>query len=151
MHLNLGRAAAGGLVGTVAITAMMYLVAPMMMGMRMDIAAMLGSMLGGHWWAGMTVHFILGSVVFPTVYVGVLYQHLRGSPVVRGTVWGIILWLLAQLIVMPMMGGGLFSSQMGGAMAAAGSLVGHVIYGSLLGGIAGEPTGVGPRVAAGAR
>ncbi len=40
------RAVLGGFVGTVVMTAMMYFVAPMM-GLRMDIAAMLGSMLGG--------------------------------------------------------------------------------------------------------
>jgi hypothetical protein len=41
--------------------------------------------------------------------------------------------------VMPMMGAGLFSSAMGGAMAAMGSLIGHVLYGSLLGVIASSP------------
>ncbi len=40
---------------------------------------------------------------------------------------------------MPMMGSGVFSSQMGGAMAAMGSLIGHAVYGSLLGAIAGGP------------
>ncbi len=44
---------------------------------------------------------------------------------------------------MPMMGGGLFSSAMGGMMAAMGSLIGHIFYGSLLGVIAGAPE---PRV-----
>jgi hypothetical protein len=39
---------------------------------------------------------------------------------------------------MPMIGAGLFSSQIGGAMAAMGSLVGHLLYGSLLGVIAGS-------------
>ena len=43
-------------------------------------------------------------------------------------------------MVMPMMGGGFFSSQMGGAMAATGSLVGHLVYGGLLGAIAGSPS-----------
>ena len=51
MSVNFGRAALGGFVGTLVITAMMYVVAPMM-GLRMDIAAMLGSMLGGSWTAG---------------------------------------------------------------------------------------------------
>jgi hypothetical protein len=36
------------------------------------------------------------------------------------------------------MGAGLFSSQIGGPMAAMGSLVGHLMYGSLLGAIAGS-------------
>jgi hypothetical protein len=49
----------------------------------------------------------------------------------------VILWLLAQLIVMPMMGGGVFSAKMGGLMTAIGSLIGHVAYGALLGAIGG--------------
>lgn len=56
-----------------------------------------------------------------------------------GALWGVVLWLLAQLIVMPMMGAGLFSSAMGGAMAVMGSLVGHLMYGGLLGAIASAP------------
>ncbi len=139
MGPNPGRAALGGFTGTLVMTAMMYWVAPAMMGMRMDIAAMLGSMLGGSWAAGMAMHFVLGSVVFPAIYSYLLYERLPGSPAARGTLWGVILWVLAQVVVMPMMGGGVFSRAMGGAMAAFGSLVGHLVYGALLGAIAGSP------------
>jgi hypothetical protein len=52
-------------------------------------------------------------------------------------VWGLVLWLVAQTMVMPMMGAGLFSSQAGGIMAVMGSLMGHAMYGALLGAIAG--------------
>ena len=138
MHPNLSRAVLGGFVGTLGMTAMMYFVAPMM-GLHMDIAAMLGSMLGGNWAAGMAMHFVNGSLIFPAIYVYALYGRLRGSPVTKGTTLGIALWLLAQVIVIPMMGGDLFSSGLGGMMAAMGSLVGHMVYGSLLGALAGAP------------
>ncbi|OGA65253.1 MAG: hypothetical protein A3G81_27830 [Betaproteobacteria bacterium RIFCSPLOWO2_12_FULL_65_14] len=140
MHPSFLKAVLAGFVGTLAMTAMMYFVAPMM-GLTMDIAAMLGSLMGGNWTAGMMLHFINGSIIFPAIYAYVLYDRLPGSPVARGTLWGIALWLLAQVVVMPMMGGGLFSSAMGGMMAAMGSFVGHVIYGSLLGAIASAPMG----------
>jgi len=120
------------------MTAMMYIVAPMM-GLRMDIAAILGSMLGGSWTAGLMMHFVNGSVIFPAIYAYALYPRLPGSPAVRGTVWGVALWLVAQTVVMPMMGAGLFSSAMGGVMAAMGSLIGHILYGSLLGIVASAP------------
>jgi uncharacterized membrane protein YagU involved in acid resistance len=136
MHSNPTRAILGGFVGTLAMTAMMYLVAPMM-GLNMDIAQMLGSVLGGNWAMGMVMHFALGTFVFPLIYVSVLYAWLPGGPVGRGVAWGVILWLLAQIVVMPMMGAGFFSMAMGGMMAAGGSLVGHLIYGSILGAIAG--------------
>ena len=142
-HPTFARAALGGLVGTLVMTGMMYGVAPLM-GLRMDIAAMLGSMLGGSWLAGMMMHFVNGSVIFPAIYAHALYARLPGAPAVRGAAWGVVLWLIAQTVVMPMMGAGLFSSDMGGAMAAMGSLIGHVLYGSLLGIIASAPE---PRVA----
>lgn len=142
-HPTLARAALGGFVGTLAMTAMMYVVAPMM-GLHMDIAAMLGSMLGGSWAAGMMMHVLNGTVIFPAIYVYALYARLPGPAVVKGTTWGLVLWLMAQVVVMPMMGGGLFSSAMGGTMAVVGSLIGHILYGSLLGVIASAPE---PRVA----
>ncbi len=137
-HPTFARAALGGFVGTLVMTAMMYIVAPMM-GLRMDIAAILGSMLGGSWTAGLMMHFVNGSVIFPAIYAYALYPRLPGSPAVRGTVWGVALWLVAQTVVMPMMGAGLFSSAMGGVMAAMGSLIGHILYGSLLGIVASAP------------
>ncbi|MCI0462368.1 MAG: hypothetical protein L0Z62_35905, partial [Gemmataceae bacterium] len=56
-----------------------------------------------------------------------------------GITWGVILWVLAQVVVMPMMGAGLFSANAGGLMAAMGSLLGHLVYGGLLGFFAGSP------------
>ena len=132
MRPNVTRLVLGGLVGTMAMTAMMYMVAPMM-GVRTDIAAMLGSMLGGSWAAGMAMHFINGTVLFPLVYGYLLVSRLPGPPLLRGALWGVVLWLIAQTMVMPMMGAGLFSAAAGGMVAAVGSLVGHVLYGTILG------------------
>jgi hypothetical protein len=115
---------------------MMYRVAPMMLGHPMDIAQLLGSILGGKWWAGMVMHFVNGAVIFPLIYAFLLHGVLPGSSAVKGITWGVALWLLAQVVVMPMMGAGFFS---GSVMAAMGSLIGHVAYGWLLGWIAGSP------------
>jgi hypothetical protein len=84
----------------------------------------------------MMMHFVNGAVIFPAIYAYALYDRVPGSPAIKGTAWGVALWLVAQTVVMPMMGAGLFSSAMGGMMAAMGSLIGHVLYGSLLGIIA---------------
>ncbi len=136
MTPHVGRAVLGGFVGTVAITMLMYLVAPMMMGQPMDIAAMLGSFVGGSWAGGMILHFLNGTIIFPLVYVYALYGVLPGGPTVKGVVWGVVLWVLAQVVVMPMMGGGLFSANAGGVPAVMGSLLGHLVYGALLGALA---------------
>jgi hypothetical protein len=138
MKPDVMRSMLGGFAGTLAITAMMYIVSPIMMGMKMDVAAMLAPIVGGSWAAGMALHFLNGTVIFPLIYAYVLYPFLPGNPTIKGMAWGTILWLLAQTVVMPIMGGGFFSAQMGGMMAAFGSLVGHLIYGALLGAVAGE-------------
>lgn len=105
----------------------------------MDIARMLGSMLGDNWWAGMIMHFVNGTIVFPVIFALLLVKRLPGVPIVKGIIWGAILWLLAQAVVMPMMGAGFFSAHAGGMMAVMGSLMGHLVYGGLLGSIAGSP------------
>jgi uncharacterized protein DUF6789 len=139
MKPNIGRTVLGGLVGTIVLTMLMYLGAPIMDIPKMDIAAMLGSMVGG-WVMGMAMHLVDGVVLFPLIYAFVMFSKLRGGPVTKGILWGLTLWLVAGLLVMPMMGAGFFGTANGGMMAAAASLIGHIIYGALLGVIAGGPT-----------
>lgn len=143
-HPSPGNAILGGFIGTVVMTLMMYWIAPMMLGKPMDVAAMLGSVLGGSWTMGMLMHLANGSVIFPLIYAYFLYRALPGTPWVKGVLFGLILWFLSQSVVTPMMGGGFFSAKAGGLMAVMASLVAHVIYGALLGGGAGSaepPTG----------
>ena len=137
MRLHPGKAILGGVIATVVMTFMMYFVAPMMLGRPMDVAAMLGSVLGGSWAMGMLMHLFNGSVVFPLIYAYLLYRVLSGDPWVKGTKFGLLLWFLSQALVTPMMGGGFFSAKAGGLMAVMASLIGHVVYGALLGAIAG--------------
>lgn len=59
---NIGRAILGGFVGTPAMSALMYTAAPLM-GVRVDIAEVLGKALGG-WALGMITHMINGSLLF---------------------------------------------------------------------------------------
>jgi Family of unknown function (DUF6789) len=136
---DIARSIVGGFVGTVAITLMMYFVAPRMTGQTMDIARMLGSMLGDNWWAGMIMHFVIGTILSPLIFTVLLAERLPGVPVAKGIIWGVSLWFLAQAVVMPMVGAGFFSVHSGGKMAVMGSLMGHLVYGGLLGSIAGPP------------
>ena len=138
MKLNVKRTVLGGLAGTAVLTMMMYFVAPMMLGHPMDIAAMLGGMMGGSWALGMAAHWMLGVIVFPLFYAFVIYRLLPGSPIVRGAIWGMLLWLIAQTVVMPMAGAGFFSAAAGGTIAVMASLIGHLLYGGILGKIAGS-------------
>lgn len=138
MTLNAGKAMSGGLAGTAAITVMMYGAAPMMLGLKMDIAAMLGAMLGGSWILGMIMHFMNGIVIFPLIYSQAASKILPGEPWQKGAGWGAILWFISQTMAMPLMGAGFFSSHAGGITAATASLMGHLVYGVILGRIAVE-------------
>jgi len=136
---SIGRAIAGGFVGTVLLTAMMRFVAPMMTGQRMDIAAKLGDMTGTGRIMGMIVHFFIGSVVFALIYAFIFFRFLPGAPWQKGLLSGVLFWLGLEAVMMPMMGGGFFSSQMGGMKIVVAALIAHLLYGAALGGIAGGP------------
>ena len=131
------KAIIGGIAGTIAMTLMMMYMAPMMTGMPMDIAGMLGGMLGG-WTMGMIAHVVMGVIIFPLAYVLIAYHFIAGPPLVRGLVFGIMLWLVAVVIVMPIAGAGVLMSNVGGMMAVIAALIGHLVYGGLLGAIAGH-------------
>jgi len=149
MKPNLMKSIAGGLAGTVTMTLMMRFVAPMMLGHPMDIAGMLGNMMGGSWAIGMAAHIMNGVVISPLLYAFVIFRYLPGPPPLRGVLWGAVLWLMAEMIVMPMAGAGLFSSQIGGAKAVVAALMGHLVYGALLGYIAGTAVQDAPERAVG--
>jgi uncharacterized membrane protein YagU involved in acid resistance len=139
MRPNSLRAIVGGLLGTIAITFLMYFVAPFMLGQPMDVAKMLGDFLGTTRNIGLAVHYINGTIIFSLIFTWVLWNVLPGGPTGKGISWGVILWFLSQAIVTPVMGGGFFSANSGGAMAVAASLLGHIIYGAILGAVTGMP------------
>lgn len=128
----------GGLAGTVAITLMMNFVDPLITGRSMDLVRMLGTMLGDpHGAGGMVLHVFNGVALFPLGFA-FLSVRLPGPAVVKGLIWGTILWALAQALVVPMLGSGFFGDTAGGLRAALSSLAGHLVYGGLQGLIAGS-------------
>jgi len=139
MKSQFGRAVIGGLAGTIAMTLMMMFVAPMM-GVHMDIAKSLAHMMGSSHAAGLAVHFFNGTVLFPAIFVFALLRFLPGTTLVKGLIWGGILWAMLEILVMPMMGMGIFGSTGPGMKGAVAALLAHLVYGALLGWIAGSGT-----------
>ena len=133
MKVNIGRAVAAGVIGTLAMTAVGLWIAPMMGIPRMNPAEMLAGAMGGILIVGWMAHFMVG-VILATVYAAVA-RFIPGPPPVRGAIYGIAPFLMAQLVVMPMMGMPLFS---GSATMAMGSLIGHLIYGSIVAAVYGS-------------
>ena len=133
MTRNWGKAVVAGLVGTVVMTVIGLFVAPMMGIPRMNPAEMLAGVMGGAA-LGWIAHFMIGTIL--AVIYAVVAPALPGAPAVRGALYGLAPWLMAMLIVMPMMGMPVFGGAVAGAM---GSLIGHLVYGAVVGGIYGRP------------
>ena len=141
----------GGFFATAAMTMLMY-AAPMMGMPKMDIATLLGSMFLSSptpaFLVGMAIHLMMGTLLFPVIYHFTL-QPVSGTGRSQGIVLGTILWAVANLMVMPMMGAvhplvksgmmpapGLLMLNLG-ILAPMGSLMGHLLYGVVLGKLAG--------------
>ena len=134
MERNWTGAVVGGVAGTLVMTAIGWWVAPMMGIPRMNPADMLAGAMGGSTLLGWAGHLMVG-MILALVYA-VVAPRLPGPPPARGAVYGLAPWILAMLVVMPMMGMPVFG---GAAAPAVGSLIGHLAYGAILGATYGMP------------
>ena len=133
---KLVRALAGGFAGTFVFTLMGLFLAPNMIGQPMDVAALIAPMLGGSHTAGVIAHFVTGTVVFPIAYLVLGIRRLPGPAWLRGAIFLIPLYLVAMAVVMPILGQGFFFGSPPKAMVA---LMGHVVFGLVMGAIIGRP------------
>lgn len=130
MQINIKKAVFAGVLGTVAMTIVATSGAPMMGLPKMDIPGMLAGQMGGATLLGWMAHFMVGTIL--ALGYALVQGRLPGPAILRGALYGLAPWLMAQVVVMPMMGMGLFS----GAFAPAfGSLIGHLVYGAIVGAV----------------
>lgn len=134
MDVHMNRAVVGGIVGTGVMTIVGVWVAPLMGMPAMNPATMLAGAMGGSLALGWIAHFMVGIIL--AVGYAFAAPFLVGGPLVRGALYSLAPFLVAQTVVMPMMGMPFFS---GSATMVAGSLVGHLVYGGVLGVIYGPP------------
>jgi hypothetical protein len=132
-QVSIGRWLAAGAVGTAAIT-MLMLGAPLMGMPKMPIGEMLGSFLQIGSAAGWAMHVVIG-MVLALIYAAWFAARLPDGPAVSGAIYGVGVFLVAQIVVTPMMGGAVFSG--GNLPMIMGSLIGHLVYGALVGAIYG--------------
>ncbi len=131
-----------GLVGTVAMTAL-WLVEPKLGLARLAAGDILSSLLAvGTAYAslgpalGWTLHFGVG-ILLALLYAARFAGRLRGSPTTWGLLYGCVIFIVAQLVFMPLVGAGVFSR--GDPPMLLGSFIGHLVYGGLVGRIIGTP------------
>ena len=97
-------------------------------------------MFGGNLAIGWAMHFMIG--IFLASSFGLVFYNVINvnNKIVKGMLFGIIPWFMAQTIVMPMMfvmqgmnfSDGLFS---GSFKLAFASLIAHFVYGAVVGAI----------------
>ncbi|MGE0161294.1 MAG: DUF6789 family protein [Gemmatimonadales bacterium] len=135
MKIDFGRATLAGVIGTAVMTVIGLYGAPLMGLPAMNPAEMLAGAMGGNLVIGWVAHFMIGIIL--AVGYAVVAGAVPGPAALGGALYGLAPFLLAQVAVMPMMGMPLFS---GSVSMALGSLVGHLVYG----GIVGAVYGLGP-------
>lgn len=128
MTIDFSRAAAAGIIATLVMTATGLWVAPLMGIPAMNPAVMLAGAMGGSILLGWAAHLMIGTIL--AIGYAAVAPWIPGAPPLRGAVYGIAPFLAAQIVVMPMMGMPVFS---GSTVLAMGSLVGHLVYGAVLG------------------
>jgi len=133
-YYDRGMTVLGGLVATLAMTVFLHVVLPLSGEDPSMLSRVFENLIDAGWLVGMLVHLFLGAVVFPLIFVNIR-GRLPGPMWVRGTAWGAALWFVAEAVVVPLSGGGLFHATSGGLPVALLFLAAHLLYGASLGAI----------------
>jgi hypothetical protein len=140
MSSKWGASIVGGLAGGIVFGMMMQMMmAPTPDGGQMPMIAMVGQIVGsptiGVGWA----YHLFNSAVIGAIFGWLAGErvHSYGSAIGWGSAYGFGWWILGSLVLMPvLLGMSPFAPLMMPPMrmVALGSLVGHLIYGVILGG-----------------
>lgn len=127
---NFTKSIVAGIVATIIMSLFMMLSA--LLGMpKMSPPEMLSGMMETSIVVGWIIHFIIG-IVFALMYVYVISNWLVkiGSLALKGVVFGIIVFIIAQ-VSMALMGMIMEVPQPDGniILLAIGSLIGHIVFG----------------------
>lgn len=138
--MDILSAVISGIVGTIAISAVMAM-APLMGMPKMDIVGMLSTMFGKpNKVLGWIMHFMMG-VVFALIYALLWSIGIGSAGWLSGLIFGAVHWLVVGLMMamIPVMhvgikngdveAPGLWMTNQGGILAFIGGLMGHMIFG----------------------
>lgn len=134
--MNANRAAVAGVIGTVAMT-LLFFIEPLIGLPKMAEGGILSTVMSASvahlpvgFVGGWIVHFAVG-ILLALLYAAVAANRMPGKPVIRGALYGVLVFVGAQLVLMPLVGAGIFSS--GDPARLLGSLAGHLLYGGVVG------------------
>jgi uncharacterized membrane protein YagU involved in acid resistance len=141
MHVK--RAIAAGAIGTGVLTAL-WLIEPSIGLPNIAVGQILSTFMSvsvAHLHVGVAggwiVHVAVG-IALAVIYAGAFAERLRGPSAWRGAIFGMMVFIVAQVVFMPLVGAGFFSR--GDVELLVGSLLGHIAYGVVVGWIYALPT-----------
>jgi hypothetical protein len=137
---SVSKAMLGGLLGTLGQILLVYGVAPLMASYTLELAALRDFPCA----SGLLLHLLSGSVLLPLGFLVLPAHAVPGPSMLRGMLYAVCLWVVLESLVAPLLGAGVFSVALGGFPAALRALLGYLVYGATLGGIAGAPSARGP-------
>jgi hypothetical protein len=125
-----------GFVATIVLSALMLMKAKMGLMPQLNPIKMMTTMMGASTpAAGWIAHFLIGTVLWGLLFAWVA-PRLPGATWWRGLLFSIGPWLLMMIALMPMAGAGFFGVGLG-IGAPVITLMMHLIYGAVLGGVYG--------------
>jgi hypothetical protein len=130
---------AGLLAGVVFGTMMQTMMAPTPDGGQMSMIAMVGQIVGSPTVGAGWLYHLFNSAAIGAVFGWLLGDRIHGyaSALGWGAAYGFVWWILGGLILMPVLLGMSAFAPLAlppMRMVAIGSLIGHLIYGLILGG-----------------
>jgi hypothetical protein len=123
-----------GFVATVALSALMVMKATMGVMPELNPIRMIAEMLGAPLAVGWAMHFVIGTVLWGTLFAWLNGALPGESHWLKGIVFAAGAWLVMMVVMMPMAGAGFFGSHLG-IMAPVMTLMLHVVFGFVLGAI----------------
>lgn len=139
MSSRIGASVIAGLIAGIAMGLMMQMMmAPTPDGGQMPMIAMVGQIVGSPTIAAGWIYHLFNSAVIGAIFGWLLGDRVHGYAAATGwgAAYGFVWWILGGLILMPiMLGMQAFAPLMMPPMrmVAMGSLVGHLIFGTMLG------------------
>lgn len=123
-----------GFVATVVLSALMLMKAMMGVMPELNPVKMIADMLGTPPLVGWTMHFLIGTALWGTLFAW-LDPTLPGeNHWLKGIVFAAGAWLMMMIVMMPMAGAGFFGSHLG-MMAPVMTLMLHIVFGFVLGAV----------------
>jgi hypothetical protein len=139
MTVELPRLLLAGFLGALATKALGWGLLPVLSGWRkVSLGHLAATKLVGFYSDRRTMlttltHFVT-SLLLALVYGIAFHPLVSGAPWLVGASFGVLIWLVVMLVVMPIHGEGFFGRRVG-AWLAPTSLIVRVVYGVILGAV----------------